>query len=212
LEEQKPPETTKDPETIKDPGITVVTDISYLRQVSKKTSMREVEKRELVTLVKYGIHKAWVFGYGLAAIQLGMPIAAAWYWLPEDEEKPLLAKGHLLINPVILEKKELIIKANEGCLSIPNKFVTTKRYNWIRYETDGEIKVATGIEAQIVQHETDHMNGILVIDREYKPNLTGRNDPCPCGSGKKYKKCCLDKPEDELEEKKKGGLKGLLFR
>jgi len=22
----------------------------------------------------------------------------------------------------------------------------------------------------------------------------GRNDPCPCGSGKKYKKCCLDKP------------------
>ena len=19
----------------------------------------------------------------------------------------------------------------------------------------------------------------------------GRNDPCPCGSGKKYKKCCL---------------------
>jgi len=24
---------------------------------------------------------------------------------------------------------------------------------------------------------------------------TGRNDPCPCGSGKKYKKCCLDKDE-----------------
>ncbi|MBK1724612.1 SEC-C metal-binding domain-containing protein [Thiocystis violacea] len=22
----------------------------------------------------------------------------------------------------------------------------------------------------------------------------GRNDPCPCGSGKKYKKCCLDAP------------------
>jgi uncharacterized protein YecA (UPF0149 family) len=20
----------------------------------------------------------------------------------------------------------------------------------------------------------------------------GRNDPCPCGSGKKYKKCCLE--------------------
>lgn len=26
-----------------------------------------------------------------------------------------------------------------------------------------------------------------------KENKTGRNDPCPCGSGKKYKKCCLDK-------------------
>ena len=22
---------------------------------------------------------------------------------------------------------------------------------------------------------------------------TGRNDPCPCGSGKKYKKCCAQK-------------------
>jgi preprotein translocase subunit SecA len=27
----------------------------------------------------------------------------------------------------------------------------------------------------------------------YKP---GRNDPCVCGSGKKYKKCCMNKPEN----------------
>jgi hypothetical protein len=26
---------------------------------------------------------------------------------------------------------------------------------------------------------------------------TGRNNPCPCGSGKKYKKCCLDKKPRE---------------
>src|SRR5262249_59879887 len=26
---------------------------------------------------------------------------------------------------------------------------------------------------------------------------TGRNDPCPCGSGKKYKKCCLSKDAEE---------------
>lgn len=26
---------------------------------------------------------------------------------------------------------------------------------------------------------------------------TGRNDPCPCGSGKKYKKCCMDKDKEE---------------
>lgn len=25
-------------------------------------------------------------------------------------------------------------------------------------------------------------------------NTVGRNDPCPCGSGKKFKKCCIDKP------------------
>ncbi|MGC9519216.1 MAG: SEC-C metal-binding domain-containing protein [Desulfuromonadaceae bacterium] len=28
---------------------------------------------------------------------------------------------------------------------------------------------------------------------------TGRNEPCPCGSGKKYKKCCLDK--DQMEQR-----------
>ena len=26
---------------------------------------------------------------------------------------------------------------------------------------------------------------------------TGRNEPCPCGSGKKYKKCCLYKPDEQ---------------
>lgn len=28
----------------------------------------------------------------------------------------------------------------------------------------------------------------------------GRNDPCPCGSGKKYKKCCLGKPRQYSPE------------
>jgi len=31
----------------------------------------------------------------------------------------------------------------------------------------------------------------------------GRNDPCPCGGGKKYKKCCLGKPPIQKEEKPK---------
>jgi len=31
-----------------------------------------------------------------------------------------------------------------------------------------------------------------------KKDKVGRNDPCPCGSGKKYKKCCLNR--DELKE------------
>lgn len=35
----------------------------------------------------------------------------------------------------------------------------------------------------------------------------GRNDPCPCGSGHKYKKCCLDKEEDQARD-----LKELYFR
>jgi len=55
------------------------------------------------------------------------------------------------------------------------------------------------LEAICVQHEIDHLNGITIHDRENKskPIISekkiGRNDPCPCGSGKKYKKCCLKK-------------------
>jgi len=55
------------------------------------------------------------------------------------------------------------------------------------------------LEAICVQHEIDHLNGISCIDKEVKlepivmDKKVGRNDPCPCGSGKKYKKCCLGK-------------------
>ena len=66
---------------------------------------------------------------------------------------------------------------------------------------DGEVKedrhVRT-LEAVCVQHEIDHLNGIRCLDRvvdttirvEKKP---GRNEPCHCGSGKKFKKCCINK-------------------
>ena len=55
------------------------------------------------------------------------------------------------------------------------------------------------LEAICVQHEIDHLNGISCIDKEVKlepivmDRKVGRNDSCPCGSGKKYKKCCLRK-------------------
>ena len=55
------------------------------------------------------------------------------------------------------------------------------------------------LESICIQHEIDHLNGITIHDRENKSKpivsqkKVGRNDSCPCGSGKKYKKCCLKK-------------------
>ena len=54
------------------------------------------------------------------------------------------------------------------------------------------------LEAVCVQHEIDHLNGITIHDRKidvtYKAEKkVGRNEPCVCGSGKKYKKCCIGK-------------------
>ena len=49
-----------------------------------------------------------------------------------------------------------------------------------------------GFDSIAVQHEVDHLNGILIEDRRHiVPQKVGRNELCPCGSGKKYKKCCL---------------------
>jgi peptide deformylase len=173
--------------------VVIVTDLEYLRQVSKPTSLKEIEKKDLVPLIKYALQKGWVMGYGLAGVQVGVPLAMAWYWLPTDKERKYgsLGEGHLLINPKILEQTDPRIIPGEGCLSIPHKSFSTKRYNYIKFLNDDRVCTAEGLEAQIVQHEVDHMNGILVVDREYKKDDLGRNDPCKCGSGKKYKKCCL---------------------
>ena len=61
---------------------------------------------------------------------------------------------------------------------------------------DDELRL---LESICVQHEIDHLYGKTILDREDKPEpiqvkkKIGRNDPCYCGSGKKYKKCCINK-------------------
>jgi peptide deformylase len=170
---------------------TIVTDLKFLRQASMPTTKSEVEKRGIVKAIKYIIthRRSWVPGYGLAAVQIGMPLRAAWYWLPQPHSSP---KEVTLINPEIVEQSECIICPKEGCLSLPHQLMDTIRYRKIVYKNDGQIYTATGTEAQIIQHEIDHMNGVLILERVFK-QLPGRNDPCYCGSGRKFKKCCLSR-------------------
>ena len=79
-------------------------------------------------------------------------------------------------------------------MSFPDEWVTTKRYNEIvvkdLYMPAGMILV--GIEAVVAQHEIGHLYGEIMYDYVVK-EPEGRNDSCWCGSGKKYKKCCLEK-------------------
>ncbi len=60
-------------------------------------------------------------------------------------------------------------------------------------KNDAEMRL---LETICIQHEIDHLNGITIMDRQMITTITneskvGRNDPCHCGSGKKYKKCCM---------------------
>ncbi len=71
--------------------------------------------------------------------------------------------------------------------------------SWEKEQSDKQDQEQRLLEAICVQHEIDHLNGITIHDRENKPKpivkikSVGRNEPCPCGSGKKYKKCCIGK-------------------
>ncbi len=119
------------------------------------------------------------------------------YRKENDEKSPMI----LVVNPMITKYYGTPIAFFEGCLSWPKKRVLADRYYKIDvsyYNIDGEFKEDTlsGLEAQVWQHEIDHLEGVqekicdeCVTYKREKPKI-GRNDPCPCGSNKKFKKCC----------------------
>ena len=105
-------------------------------------------------------------GVGLAANQVGIPkrVCVIDISLKEDK-KPLI----VLINPLIIEK-EGIVEDEEGCLSIPGYMTTIKRAERVyvrglnREGKTVEIEGA-GLLARALQHEIDHLDGLLIIDR-----------------------------------------------
>jgi peptide deformylase len=78
-------------------------------------------------------------------------------------------EARALINPVIAEQGGEIV-AEEGCLSIPGVFAPVKRAEWARLEALDELGrplsiTARGLRARVFQHEMDHLDGVLFIDR-----------------------------------------------
>lgn len=169
----------------------IVTKENILRKKSKPTTWGKIRELELIERLKASNDTAWTKGVGLAAIQIGVPLQVSWFIIGDKE--------YILVNPVITKAEIPVVVPKEGCLSLPDIWVQTKRYRDIRVRTlteEGteEILSFSGFPAIVVQHEIDHMHGILNIDRVYvPPEKVERNAPCPCGSGKKYKKCCINK-------------------
>ena len=135
----------------------IITDQKILRQKSETTTMKEVKALKLRKRLKKSNKTAWTKGAGLAAIQIGVPLRFAWFTIRGSDE--------ILINPEIIEAKGKITFKNEGCLSIPNSYVDTERFAYIRYRSGGKIRTATNFKAVLIQHEIDHMDGILNVER-----------------------------------------------
>jgi len=104
-------------------------------------------------------------GVGLAAPQVGASQRVAVVDVGEEFPPPLV-----LINPRIVESGAEVEVAEEGCLSIPEIFGDVERPALVTLEAldrDGEPYRVTvsGYKARAVQHEIDHLDGILFLDR-----------------------------------------------
>jgi peptide deformylase len=145
--------------------------------------------------------KYYPSGIGVAANQIGIPANISLIIINGIRTQ--------LINPNIISYEDEILHKNEGCLSIPGKTFHVKRFNHFTiknnvlennsfreqteyYFVDDREKAVFDLTCYAVQHEIDHLNGIMINDtgKSIIINQVGRNDICPCGSNKKYKKCC----------------------
>lgn len=132
-------------------------------------------------------------GYGLTANQIGVNKRVGFIRYNE--------KTYRLLNPRIVEQGPTVIIYNEGCLSLPGQTLNTERAHTITIDDDiqGHVQFTMskdGLLPIIIQHEVDHMDGKTIFDRRRVPirresEKIGRNQLCPCGSGRKYKKCCI---------------------
>lgn len=108
-------------------------------------------------------------GIGLAACQVGMLKRMIVYdirYIEEDAKK----EGHILINPKITSRSKAMIEVEEGCLSFPDLYKNVVRHEKVTVEytdIDGKRKKinAKDIEAVVLQHEIDHLDGIVFLDR-----------------------------------------------
>ena len=105
-------------------------------------------------------------GIGLAAIQIGIPKRAIVIDVTKDDNKK---NPFYLINPEITFTSKKTSVYEEGCLSLPGHFAEIERpsechLSYIDYEGKQKKLKANGLLATCIQHEVDHLNGVLFID------------------------------------------------
>ena len=115
-------------------------------------------------------------GIGLAAIQVAVPRRLLIIDLqdpdpvPEGEEEgPPVKRPHVFVNPEILDRSEQRKCYLEGCLSIPDQYAEVERPDIVRarwLDLDGKTREGEfdGLMSVCLQHEVDHLNGVLFID------------------------------------------------
>jgi len=135
-----------------------------LRQISKSVDNVGHEEQKLMDDMLDTMYAA--NGIGLAAIQIGVPKRIIVMDLSKDKNKK---EPRYFVNPVIKDRDNNKATYEEGCLSVPNQFAEIDRpkkceVEFLDYNGKKKLLKAEGLLATCIQHEMDHLEGILFID------------------------------------------------
>ena len=143
---------------------TIITEPNeILRQISKPVSSVGNQERKLMDDMLETMYAA--NGIGLAAIQIGVPKRIIVMDISKDGKKNPM----YFVNPKIKNKHKEKSTYEEGCLSVPNYFAEVDRpkyceVEYLDYQGENKILKAEGLLATCIQHEMDHLEGVLFID------------------------------------------------
>jgi peptide deformylase len=140
-----------------------------LRQISEPVETFDKEVKTLISDMLETMYAAP--GIGLAAVQVGVPIRLLVIDLqePEEEGGEAVRDPRVFINPEILWHSDSEVPYTEGCLSVPEQYAEVMRPDRVRARWQDESgksheEQIDGLLAVCLQHEMDHLNGVLFID------------------------------------------------
>lgn len=143
-------------------------DNPILREKSRRVPRISSETQRLIEDMFETMRSAG--GVGLAAVQVGVPLRVVVVEIPEDMEDPDAGVSFALINPELARVSEEMEEGVEGCLSIPGWAGHVPRHLAVTVrglDRQGrKVRMrARGYLARVLQHELDHLDGVLFIDR-----------------------------------------------
>lgn len=153
-----------------------------LRAVASECSRVELESPEVQRLIDDMVETMRDYGgVGIAANQVGVPLRVfAMEVRPDNFKHPGLAEFPLEIhiNPEVEAEGERSFMSPEGCLSVPGLRGVAARYPALRLKSTDRFgkfaeKRLEGFPAVIIQHEVDHLNGHVYLDRLWSPAALG---------------------------------------
>jgi peptide deformylase len=146
------------------PILTVDADLATLKKKSARVAVVDDELRALMDDMLETMYAAP--GIGLAAIQVGVPKRVIVMDISRGEEPK---QPRYFVNPEILWASDEIAVYEEGCLSVPEIYDEVERpaavrIRYLGYDGKKVEEDAEGLFAVCIQHEMDHLDGVLFID------------------------------------------------